>query len=112
MTHRLRPLIRPRRNKILMDREHGEGDSLLHRRPFQAIEILGRFVGHLPMKDLDASEPEPRRVFDDFVYRIAFPLEVPVGIAGNTELGRRAGSRVGCRLCNTTETNRSASSLK
>jgi hypothetical protein len=88
MADGLTAFIGPGRNKILMDGKHGESHAAKEGRAFQAVEVFGRFIGHLAVQDFDAREAQARGIVDDFFDGIALVLEMPVGVTGDGKARR------------------------
>ncbi len=76
----LLPLRSFRGYEILVDGEHDQVQPVRECQPFEFVDVRFRFVGHLPMQDLDAIEPEARGLFYNLLNRKLFFREVPVGI--------------------------------
>ena len=83
--HRLLTLIGLLGNEILVNREHRQREPVAECGLFELPDIGRRFVGHLPMKNLDAVEPEPRGVVDDLLDRVLRVPEVPIRIGRHRE---------------------------
>ena len=65
----LLPLGQVGRHEVLMDGQHHQVDARAKRALLEAVDVRGAFLGHLTVKNLDAVEPEPRRVVDDVLDR-------------------------------------------
>ena len=86
---RLLALLRLSGDEVLVDRQHRQREAVLERRLFELVDVRRRLVGHLPVQDLDAVEPEPRGVLDHLLDRILCRAEVPVRVGRDGELDPR-----------------------
>ena len=66
------------RHEVLVDGQHHQVDARAERALLEAVDVRGAFLRHLAVQDLDAVEPQPRRVVDDVLDRRALAAEVPV----------------------------------
>jgi hypothetical protein len=79
----LLPLRSIRGYEILVDREHNQVEPIGECQPFEFVNVRFRFVGHLPVQDLDAIESQARGLFHDRLNRKLFFRKVPVGVRRN-----------------------------
>ena len=76
------------RDEVLMDGQHHQVDARAKRALLEAVDVRRAFLRHLPVQNLDAVEPEARRVVDDVLDRRALAAKVPVRITRDGQLDR------------------------
>src|SRR5262245_9262324 len=79
-----------------MDREEEKINAVGEGYPLQVVQILLLFALHLPVQNLDAVEAKPGGVLYDFINRVFYLVEMPIGVGRNAYAD---GLRRFCGLC-------------